>query len=88
MQKPARLAWALIAIGSTGFALTTLSVGSAWLFVIDQFTGTLFRQAGDSSNALGPAWLEEVVADFSTLGGYPIMAAATLFTFVSLVDGI
>jgi undecaprenyl-diphosphatase len=37
-----------------------------------------FRTAGDLSDPLGPGWLEEMVRDFTALGGIGVLTVATL----------
>ncbi|MEO3385087.1 phosphatase PAP2 family protein [Mesorhizobium sp. CAU 1741] len=48
-------------------------VGENEIEEMDQFLLLLFRSRTDANDPLGPPWLEEAVAEITTLGGYPVL---------------
>ena len=71
-------------------ALIMLSAGGVWLFVeladavgegdshqIDEWVVLAMRDPLDRSNPIGPRWFEEMMRDFTALGGYAILAPLT-----------
>lgn len=77
--------------------LLLLSAGGVWAFVelaetvaegdshaIDEWMILLLRDPSDTSDPIGPRWLEEMVRDVTALGGYAILTIIVLAVTVYL----
>ncbi len=51
---------------------------------VDAYLLMLLREHGDVSNPIGPRWLEEVMRDFTALGGIAVLSLMVLGTVVYL----
>jgi len=51
----------------------------------DSYVLLLFRNPGDLSDPLGPRWFEEVMRDFTALGGTAVLTLLTVFVTLFLV---
>lgn len=78
-------------------ALVILSAGGVWVFVeladavgegdshqMDEWLVLALRDPHDRSDPIGPEWLEEVMRDFTALGGYAILTPLTCSVAVYL----
>lgn len=69
---------AITAIGGVSFYLflkLASEVGEGELQGFDRAVLLALRNPADPNDPLGPAWLEETVAEITSLGGYPILVA-------------
>lgn len=69
------LAIAVFALGVYGFLAIADEVSENEIEAVDNFLFLLFRNPADTSDPLGPAWVEETVTEITALGGYPILVA-------------
>jgi undecaprenyl-diphosphatase len=71
-------------------ALIIVIAGGVWMFVeladevgegdahqMDEWLVLALRDSEDKSNPIGPRWLEEVMRDFTALGGYAVLTPLT-----------
>lgn len=73
---------AIVAAGIYTFLAIADEVSENEIARIDSYLLLLFRNPGDVSDPVGPAWVEQTVVEITTLGGYPV-----LVTLVSVVVG-
>lgn len=66
------------------FAVTTALVYAGQTGAFDRLILLSMRDAADPSKALGPAWFQEAVAEFTTLGGYTVIITLTLIALLGL----
>jgi undecaprenyl-diphosphatase len=69
--------WAFIAVAD--------SMSEGELERVDERLVLAMRSAGDPSDPIGPRWLEEVMRDFTALGGTAVLGGITLAALVYLV---
>jgi undecaprenyl-diphosphatase len=81
------LALAVSAAGLWAFIEIAENVIEGSTHAIDEKLVLLFRTPGDVSDPIGPAWLEEMVRDFTALGSMGVLTLMTLavvgFLFVA-----
>jgi undecaprenyl-diphosphatase len=78
-------------------ALVIICAGGVWSFLeladavkegeshrIDEWLILALRDPADKSDPLGPKWFEEVMRDFTALGGYAILTPLTCLTAIYL----
>lgn len=82
MEKSIVIAACILAISLYGFVEIADDVSEGDTASFDRAILLFFREPGDTSNPLGPEWLESVMRDFTALGG-----VAVLTTFTLLVIG-
>lgn len=67
-----------------GFAGMSVAVMRGFTNQVDRNLLLALRSPESFSDPLGPVWLEEAVAEFSALGGYPIMAVVCVIVLIAL----
>lgn len=67
-----------------GFLGLALYIASGQSFAFDRSLVLLFREAGDPSTPIGPAWLREAVRDVSGLGSFVGLGMMTLTATLTL----
>lgn len=72
---------AMLGVAAVLFAFTELAdaVVEGDTRAFDEFLLLGLRSAADPSDPLGPRWLEEMMRDFTALGGTGVLSAVTLF---------
>jgi undecaprenyl-diphosphatase len=81
---------ALIVAGGALLAFMALAwaVSAGWLIDLDQTLLVAFRNAREPADPLGPAWLERVFADLTSLGSFTVLGVVVLIVFGFLwLDG-
>lgn len=74
-----RLIWlAFILIGIWGFAELAEEVMEGDTRVLDKMLLLALRDPADVSDPIGPKWIEELMRDFTALGGYGLLTVWTL----------
>lgn len=63
----------VIALGGLVFALIADEALEGDTHAFDQSVLMALREAGDSDNPIGPAWVEYAVSDITALGGYAVL---------------
>ena len=105
-ERAHRAMWpvVMITIGAAAiFLVLVLLVSNRLISDLDEAILLSLREAGSPDNPLGPGWVEETLADFTALGGYPLLVpiggivicvllllrhrGAALFLFLSLAGG-
>ena len=76
---------ALVAAAIWGFAELADEVLEGETHALDQAVLLALRHPADPSDPLGPLWLEELVRDFTALGGYGVLVLLVLAAAVFLV---
>lgn len=71
-------------VGFAGFAATWFLVAAGMTTSVDQTILLMFRTVSDVTDPLGPAWFEEMMAEYSALGGYAILIMAILVVSAGL----
>ena len=71
-------------VSLAGFAVIWLLVAAGMTASVDQALLLEFRTVSDVTDPLGPAWFEEMMAEYSALGGYAILIMATLVVATGL----
>ena len=79
---PRKLAWTGVIAGSLVFLALAWLVRRGSLDGFDRSLLLAMRHADDRDRALGPEWLREAAAEWTALGGYPIMAVLCLVAIV------
>lgn len=83
-----RLAWQeleilvvllLVAAGMLGFVALAGEVSEGETRAFDEALLLALRTPGDRSDPLGPGWFEEMMRDFSALGGHALLGLLTLW---------
>ena len=72
-------------LGLGGFAATAGAARQQLLDDIDRSLVFAFRMASDRTEALGPAWFEEAVADISAFGSYPVVVSVVVAAIICLL---
>lgn len=88
VSSPASTTRLVLALTITAFAMLAMIWTLIALGVTLPMDGTLllaFRNGANPADPLGPAWLEESVAQFSALGGYTILTTIIVLTLVVLL---
>lgn len=67
-----------------GFAIVSVAVTRGFTSQMDRNLLLALRTPESVANPLGPVWLEEAIAEFSALGGYPIMAVVCFIVMIAL----
>lgn len=70
----------LVAAGLLAFAMIADEVSEGETHAIDEAILLMFRQAGDTSLPIGPAWLEIAMRDLTSLGSTAVLALFTILT--------
>ncbi len=78
-------------------ALVILTTGGIWAFVelaeavsegsareVDEWTILAMRNPADKADPVGPRWFEEMMRDFTALGGYGVLTALTIAVVIYL----
>ena len=78
LEAGALVALALGAGGVFAFLRLASYVQSGELHDIDERLLLVLRTPGDPSDPLGPPWFEELVRDFTALGGFGVLTLVTL----------
>lgn len=52
---------------------------------LDEKILLMFRDAGDTKSPIGPPWLEEMMRDFTGLGGIGVLTLVSLLSFIYLL---
>jgi undecaprenyl-diphosphatase len=86
-EKSALLSFALSVAALFAFGSLADEVIEGDTRAFDKFILLAFRAQSDLSDAVGPAWLEEMMRDFTALGGIAVLTAVTLAVvgFLALV---
>ncbi|MEQ9813279.1 MAG: phosphatase PAP2 family protein [Azospirillaceae bacterium] len=79
-----RLVWIACLGGLAGFAAIAMAVAIGEAEAVDRPLLLAFRVVGDIADPLGPPWFEEMAAELTTLGGYPVLVIAGTIAFVTL----
>jgi len=74
-----------VAAGLLAFAKLAEEMVEGDMRAFDEFLLLSLRSAADPSNPLGPRWLEEMMRDFTALGGIGVLVAVTLAVIGYLV---
>ncbi len=75
---------AIMLASLTGFTVIWLAMAAGMTGPVDQQILLMFRSAADITDPLGPAWFEEMMAEYSALGGYAILIMAVVIVGVGL----
>lgn len=74
-----RLIWlALILVGVWGFAELAAEVVEGDTRALDKMLLLALRNPADISDPIGPKWIEELMRDFTALGGYGLLTVWTI----------
>lgn len=85
LQEPFLLALLLICAGGVwAFIELADAVGEGDAREIDQWLILALRNPADHSDPLGPRWFEEVMRDYTALGGYAILTPLVVFVALYL----
>ena len=68
-----------------GFVVVAWLVADGATEALDRSLMLLTREPGDTSDALGPAWFEEMLAEITALGGYTILVIVSALVLVALL---
>ena len=91
-RKPFEVSSLLSLLAASGLAATFIAIASEVVEgdtrSFDEWVLTALRQPGDLSKPIGPAWLEQVMVDFTSLGGYAVLTLMTALvaTYLFLSD--
>lgn len=77
-EKSTLLALCVSALSLYSFAKITDEVIEGDTRAFDEFILLAFRNKSDLSDAIGPGWMEELMRDFTALGGVGVLTAITL----------
>lgn len=87
LQEPSKIVlsvWVSVIAGLAGFFLTAWAAVHGATARFDETLLLALRNPDDLSDAWGPGWFEEAAAEFTALGGYPILVTVMLVALVSL----
>ena len=76
---------AIMIVSLSGFTVIWLLMAAGMTGSVDQKILLMFRSAADVTDPLGPAWFEEMMAEYSALGGYAILIMAVVIVCAGLV---
>jgi len=79
-----RLVWIACLGGLAGFATIALAVATGQADFADRPLLLAFRAADDVGDPWGPPWFEEMAAELTTLGGYPVLVITSTLALVTL----
>ncbi|PZQ88711.1 MAG: acid phosphatase [Leifsonia xyli] len=91
-RRPFEISSLLSMLAASGFAATFIAIASEVVEgdtrSFDEWVLTALRQPGDLSKPIGPAWLEQVMVDFTSLGGTAVLTLMTTLvaTYLFLSD--
>lgn len=68
-----------------GFTAIWLLMVAGMTVAVDQELLLMFRTAADVTDPVGPAWFEEMMAEYSALGGYAILVMTILIVSAGLM---
>jgi len=72
------LVMVIVTAGIWGFALLTNQVMEGKTRAFDEVVLMAFHKPGDAGEPIGPRWVQEMVRDFTALGGVSVMTLLTL----------
>lgn len=84
-EKSTLLALCVCALSLYSFAKITDEVIEGDTRAFDEFILLAFRNKADLSDAIGPRWMEEMMRDFTALGGVGVLTAITLIVVGFLI---
>ncbi len=67
------------------FIATALAVSNGMTAAIDRSLMLELREPANRSDPIGPSWFEEAAAEFTTLGGYTVIATFAIVAALGLV---
>lgn len=76
---------AVVVLGLCAFFAFAAEVGEGETLVFDEWILRNLRSPTDSSALLGPVWLQGVMRDLTSLGGFTVLSLVTVVTAASLV---
>jgi undecaprenyl-diphosphatase len=85
IELRALVAFAVLVTGAWGFAWLGHAAGAGGTESFDRRVLLALREAGDPSDPIGPVWFEELVRDYTSLGGSGVLALVTAFATGYLV---
>lgn len=77
--------WTVSLAGFAVFALVAFAVTQGWTAEFDRSVLLALRDSADTSDAWGPAWFEEIAAELTALGGYPILVTVSITVLTVLI---
>lgn len=75
------LALVLVGVGLFGFARIALEVADGDTHALDEALLLALRDAGDPTAPIGPGWFQEMMRDFTALGGTGVLFLVTAAVF-------
>lgn len=81
----ATMALGIAAFGVLGFALIADETFEGETRSFDEAILLALREPGDTSNPIGPAWLEHALADITALGGYIVLGMLVIGVAIYLL---
>ena len=84
-EKSTLLAFCASALSLFSFAKLADEMSEGDTRAFDEFILLAFRDKSDLSDAIGPHWLEELMRDFTALGGVGVLVAITLMVVGFLI---
>ena len=75
----------IMIVSLSGFTVIWLLMAAGMTGSVDQKILLMFRSAADVTDPLGPTWFEEMMAEYSALGGYAILIMAVVIVCAGLV---
>jgi undecaprenyl-diphosphatase len=79
------LSFLALSLGSWGFVAVAGEVREGDTAALDRTILLSLRTAGDRSDPIGPAWLEEAARDITALGGHTVLTIVTVTVLVYLM---